>query len=93
MSIYCGMDWAEGHHDIAIVDRDGRLLAKKRIADNATGFAELTQLLADTGDTRDDPIPVAIETLRGLMVASLRAAGRPVFAINPMAVARSGRQR
>ncbi|WP_156425980.1 IS110 family RNA-guided transposase [Nocardia jinanensis] len=82
------MDWAEGHHDVAIVDRDGRLLAKKRIADNPTGFAELTQLLADTGDTKDDPVPIAIETPRGLMVASLRAAGRPVFAINPMAVAR-----
>ena len=35
-----------------------------------------------------DPIPVAIETPRGLLVAALRATGRPVYAINPMAVAR-----
>ncbi|MFR9774092.1 IS110 family transposase [Nocardia sp. SC052] len=48
----------------------------------------MTQLLADAGDTAEDPIPVAIETPRGLMVAALRACGRPVFAINPMAVAR-----
>ncbi len=85
---YCGVDWAEGHHDIAIVDHEGKLVSKKRIGDNPTGFAELTQLLADAGDTEDDPIPVAIETPRGLMVAALRASGRPVFAINPMAVAR-----
>lgn len=32
--------------------------------------------------------PVAIETPRGLLVAALRASGRPVFAINPMAAAR-----
>jgi transposase len=31
---------------------------------------------------------VAIETPRGLLVAALRATGRPVYAINPLAVAR-----
>jgi transposase len=40
------------------------------------------------GDTKEDPIPVAIETSRGLLVARLRATGRPVYAINPMAAAR-----
>ncbi|MGF6889565.1 transposase [Nocardia sp. GAS34] len=85
---FCGVDWAEGHHDIAIVDHDGTLVTKKRIADDPTGFAELTRLLADAGDNADDLIPIAIETPRGLMVAALRAAGRPVFAINPLAVAR-----
>ena len=31
---------------------------------------------------------MAIETPRGLLVAALRASGRPVYPINPMAVAR-----
>lgn len=31
---------------------------------------------------------MAIETSRGLLVAALRATGRPVYAINPMAAAR-----
>ncbi|MFF0501835.1 hypothetical protein ACFYU5_35990 [Nocardia aobensis] len=35
------------HHDIAIVDHEGKLVAEKRIGDDAAGFAELTQLLAD----------------------------------------------
>lgn len=28
MGVYCGIDWAEGHHDIAVVDDTGALLAK-----------------------------------------------------------------
>ena len=31
---------------------------------------------------------MAIETTRGLLVASLRATGRPMYAINPLAVSR-----
>ena len=42
----------------------------------------------DDGDSADDPVPVAIETPRGLLVACLRATGRPVYPVNPMAVAR-----
>jgi transposase len=85
---FCGLDWAEDHHDIAVVDADGKLIAKRRISDNAQGFAELLQVLAEAGDGAENPIPVAIETTRGLMVAALRATGRPIYSINPMAVAR-----
>jgi transposase len=88
MDVYCGIDWAEDHHDIAVVDRDGRLLARRRISDDAAGLAQLLGLLAEHGDTPEDPVPVAIETPRGLLVACLRATGRPVYPINPMSVAR-----
>ena len=88
MDVYCGIDWAEDHHDIAVVDRDGQLLARRRISDDAAGLAALLALLAEHGDTPDDPIPVAIETPRGLLVACLRATGRQVYPINPMSVAR-----
>jgi transposase len=88
LNIFCGIDWAEDHHDVAVVGADGHLLIKRRIADDAEGFAELLSMLESVGDTCNDPIPVAIETSRGLLVAALRATGRPVFAINPMAVAR-----
>ena len=73
---------------MALVDNDGTLIAKRRICDDAAGFALLLQLLADAGDDADAPIPVAIETSRGLLVACLRVTGRKVFAINLMAVAR-----
>ena len=88
MEVFCGIDWAEDHHDIALVDRDGQLLARRRISDDVTGLAALLELLAAHGDSADDPIPVAIETPRGLLTACLRATGRKVYPINPMAVAR-----
>lgn len=88
MAVYCGVDWAEGHHDIALIDDEGKLLAKRRILENVDGLAELTAMLAAAGDTAEQPIPVAIETPRGLLVAALRATGRPTYPINPLAVAR-----
>jgi transposase len=88
MEIYCGIDWAEDHHDIAVVDRDGKLQARRRVSDDPAGLAELLALLAEHGDTAGNPVPVAIETPRGLLVACLRATGRPVYPVNPMAVAR-----
>jgi transposase len=88
MDIYCGIDWAEDHHDIALVDRDGNLLARRRITDDAAGLAAVLGLLAEHGDTAEDLIPVAIETPRGLLVACPLATGREVYPINPMAVAR-----
>ncbi|MGH3155274.1 MAG: IS110 family transposase [Streptosporangiaceae bacterium] len=88
MDVFCGIDWAEDHHDIALVGRDGALLARLRISDDAAGLARLLELLAEHGDSAGDPIPVAIETPRGLLTSCLRATGRPVYPINPMAVAR-----
>jgi transposase len=85
---FCGIDWAEAHHDIAVVDAEGRPLARRRIGDDPAGYQQLLELLAEAGDTPTSPIPVAIETARGLLVACLRATGRPVYAINPLAVAR-----
>lgn len=86
--VFCGIDWAENHHDIALVDQDGTQLAKLRISDDSVGFYRLLELLAHHGDTPEDPIPVAIETPRGLLPQCLRATGRKIYAINPLAAAR-----
>jgi len=71
----CGIDWAEGHYDVAIINGDGKLVAKKRISDDPAGFSELTEMLAAACDGPEDLIPIAIETPRGLLVAALRATG------------------
>jgi transposase len=88
LDVFCGIDWAEDHHDIALVDRDGNLLAHQRVSDGAAGLARLLELLAEHGDAPGDLVPVAIETPRGLLTACLRATGRKVYPVNPMAVAR-----
>src|SRR3954471_19125825 len=88
MAVFCGVDWAEGHHDIALIDDEGKLVSKRRINESVEGVAELTAMLTAAGDSAEEPIPVAIETPRGLLVAVLRASGRPIYPINPLAVAR-----
>ncbi|MFF4362953.1 IS110 family transposase [Streptomyces sp. NPDC001351] len=88
MKIFCGIDWAEHHHDVALVDDTGTLLAKRRITDDAVGYRILLDVLAEHGDTPQEPIPVAIETGRGLLVAALRTGKRQIFAVNPLAAAR-----
>ena len=83
-----GFDWSDDHHDVALVDREGVTLAQSRIGHDVTGLTQLLNMLAEHGDSAAEPIPVAIETGRGLLVAALRATGRPVFAINPLSVSR-----
>jgi transposase len=88
LTIPCGIDWAEDHHDVALVDEAGKLVAKRRITEEADGFRQLLAMLAEAGDSAEAPIPVAVETARGLMFACLRATSQKVYSINPMAVAR-----
>ena len=52
MAITCGIDWAENHHDVALVDQTGQLVAKRRISDNADGYRQLLQLLVERGTLR-----------------------------------------
>ena len=87
MNITCGIDWAEAHHDVAVMDQDGHLLGRLKIDTGVGGFGQLMALLAEHSD---DPVsvPVAIETDKNLIVVALQAAGLTVHAINPRAVAR-----
>ena len=62
MPLFCGIDWATDHHDVAVVDGDGHVVARGRVDNDAAGFAQLLTLLAEAGDTAKQPIPVAIET-------------------------------
>jgi hypothetical protein len=86
-AVSCGIDWAEDHHDVAIVDEHGAVISAERIGNDAAGLARLLELLA-VHDPAPEHLEVAIETSRGLLVAGLRAAGRTVFPINPLAVSR-----
>jgi transposase len=87
MSITCGIDWAEAHHDVAVLDGEGRVLARRRIDTGVEGFSQLMSLLAEHVE---DPaqVPVAIETDKDLLVVALQAAGVTIYPINPRAVAR-----
>jgi transposase len=85
--IYVGIDWAEAHHDVCVLDEDGGILAKGRVEDNLEGVARLHQMAADHAEDPSEVV-VGIETDRGLLIGSLVATGYRVYAINPMAASR-----
>jgi len=82
--IFVGIDWAEAHHDICVLDEVGGLLAKRRIAEGVEGVGQLHALLADLA-TEPNQVVIGTETDRGLLVGALVAAGYQVYAINPLA--------
>ncbi len=47
MTIYCGIDWSERHHDVALVDDAGTTVATRRISDDAAGLTAVLTLLTE----------------------------------------------
>jgi transposase len=85
--LFVGLDWAETHHDVAVMDEGGRVVTARRVAEGLAGLTALHELLAGLVA---DPAEVVIgtETDRGLFVGALVAAGYQVYAVNPLAVSR-----
>ncbi|SIN36699.1 IS110 family transposase [Micromonospora cremea] len=95
--LFVGDDWAEDHHDIEIVNEQGRRLARRHLSEGLDGVTRLHALIAGVMPKEWAELPasdaaarvkIGIETERGAWVASLVAAGYEVFAINPMSTAR-----
>lgn len=95
--VFVGDDWAEDHHDVELLDDQGRRLARARLPEGLEGITRLHALIAqhlpaEPGDL--DPaeaaaqVRIGIETDRGPWVQALVAVGYRVYAINPMSVAR-----
>lgn len=87
MGITCGVDWAEDHHDVVVMDDLGKVLQGRRVDAGVDGYADLLSLIADHGGSAAET-PIALETDKNLLVLALRAAGFIVYPINPRAVAR-----
>ena len=85
--IFVGVDWAEDHHDICVMDEAGDVVGKRRIADSVGGVAELHEMVGAYAEESEDVV-VGIEVDRGLIVSALLGAGYAVYAINSMASSR-----
>ena len=95
--LFMGDDWAEDHHDVEIVDDQGKVLARRRLPEGLAGVTRLHALIAEHAPPQWadlDPadaaaqVVVGIETDRGPWVGALVAAGYTVYALNPLSVAR-----
>ena len=85
--IFVGNDWAEDHHDVHVMNEQGKKLAARRFPEGVAGISAFHALIAEHVEQPEDVV-VGIETDHGLWVASLIATGYRVYAINPKAVAR-----
>ncbi len=85
--VFVGDDWAEDHHDIHVMDENGKRLATRRLPEGLPGIRGFHDIVATHAQ---DPhqVVIGIETDRGLWVNALVAAGYQVYAVNPLAVAR-----
>jgi len=84
---FVGVDWAEKHHDICVMDEAGTTLESFRIEHGVKGIERLHAAIADRSEEPGEVV-VGIETDRGLLVAALIAARYEIFAINPLSVNR-----
>jgi hypothetical protein len=85
--IFVGIDWSESHHDVCVMDVEGRVLATGRVPEGVKGLARLHELVAAHAEEPSEVV-VGIEIDRGLLVGALVAAGYAVHAVNPLSVDR-----
>lgn len=92
--LFIGDDWAEGHHDVELMDASGCRLAKARLPEGMAGMTRLHAMIGkalgdgiDAGDAAVR-VKIGIETDRGPWVQALVAAGYTVYAVNPLQAAR-----
>ena len=80
---YAGFDWASDHHDVAVVDAQGKVVWQRRFAHTAEGWQELAAQLHKLGT-----VAVAVETSQGMAVEQLLAHGFIVYPVNPKSAQR-----
>ena len=84
---YAGIDWADQHHDVVVIDEAGRQVATRRVTHTQEGLTALRQLLVGIAQTPEQ-MACVLETNQGLLILSLLEAGFPVYPVNPKTVDR-----
>jgi transposase len=87
---YAGIDWADDHHDVVVIDERGQRVASCRVPHTPEGLAQLMTFLQGTVATAPPPQELAclIETTHGLLITALLDAGLAVYPVNPKTVDR-----
>ena len=80
---YAGLDWASDHHDVVVVDQQGRIKLTLRIAHSAEGWNLLQAKLSQLGN-----VAVAVENNHGMAVEQLLSHDLETYPVNPMCAQR-----
>jgi transposase len=82
---YAGIDWADNHHDIVVIDEANQKQVSLRVAHSVSGMAVLDKFLKSLV-TDSEQMACIIETNQGLLITALLEAGWPVYPVNPKTV-------
>lgn len=81
---FAGFDWADDHHDVVVLDRQGQVVAQWTFDHTLDGWTECRQKLAAFGER----LGIALETSRGLAVDELLRCALTVFPVQPLVASR-----
>lgn len=79
---YVGLDWADQHHDVVVLDEAGRRVGSRRVTHSKEGLEDLKQFLLRIA-SQPEELACVVETSHGLLIAFLLEAGIPVYPVNP----------
>ncbi len=79
---YVGLDWADTHHDVDVLDEAGKRVGTRRFAHSHDGLNELKQFVLSIA-TQPEELACIVETNHGLLITFLLEAGIPVYPVNP----------
>ena len=83
---FAGIDWADDHHDVVVLDSNGSIVRQFRVQHSGPGLDKLCAELQGITDPAD--IACIIETRHGILVNHLFEAGFAVYPVNPKTVDR-----
>ncbi len=83
---FAGIDWADRHHDLVVIDETGRKVAQLRVEHTPEGLAKLVSFLRDIAPL--EQIACILETTHGLLITALLEAGAVLYPVNPKTVER-----
>src|SRR5260370_21117561 len=75
---FAGFDWAKDHHDVVLVNQQGKILKDLTFEHTAEGWAKWKELV-----TAYPHLAVAIETSQGAAIEQLLQSGVAVYPVHP----------
>ena len=86
---YAGIDWADQHHDVVVLDEQAKMVKSIRVQHCAHGLEQLDAFLQQiSGPDNKEQMACIIETNQGLLISMLLEKGWPVYPVNPRTVDR-----
>jgi transposase len=79
---YVGLDLADTHHDVDVLDEAGKRVGSRRFAHSDEGLNELKHFVLSIAASPEH-LACIVETNHGLLITFLLEAGIPVYPVNP----------